>query len=188
MNVPRLVPGDEPGSFVIYLTRPGTFAFTLVQPGSVYTGLLRLAIINVATDGDVDGGAQWLLDSSATGAPYDSSSQTSSPVPTSQPDLDLAVSASRSTQPRSYSEHLPRESPSAAAACPQPEARPHSPSDHVVPSHSPSPRSPADSGRSSPSLWLDALMGLYPDRAHLEASIISERALRLRDASVSTRD
>ncbi|KAI0054534.1 hypothetical protein BV25DRAFT_1922601 [Artomyces pyxidatus] len=91
MDRPRLLPGHEPGNYVVYLARPGTFEFALIPPGAVYHGPLRITIVNVVAD-VVTPQALPLLQSNDLGAgAYDSSSQTSSPVPTSQPDLDLEL-------------------------------------------------------------------------------------------------
>ncbi|KAI0063045.1 hypothetical protein BV25DRAFT_1915379 [Artomyces pyxidatus] len=103
MITPRLVPGDEPGCFIVYLMRPGDFEFTLVPRGGAHSGLLRLSIVNIATIGGADGYVQDAIDPPPR-APSMPSSQTSSPVPTSQPDWDLPILVPRSSRCRSYSE------------------------------------------------------------------------------------
>ncbi|KAI0055017.1 hypothetical protein BV25DRAFT_1843248 [Artomyces pyxidatus] len=195
MNTPRLVPGDDPGCFIVYLTRPGVFDFTLVPPGGVYHGLLRIAIRNVAAVVEAEERVQGASDSSQTAAPYNLSSQTSSPVETSQPDWDLPIPipVSRSMRPRSQSEPSTVAVPAIGEPIPveQPVASTHGSRSRagggrIATSRSPSPSSVTDAGSESSvlSLLVEALMEHIPDRAHLEAAIFNERSRRFRNASV----
>ncbi|KAI0054640.1 hypothetical protein BV25DRAFT_1922506 [Artomyces pyxidatus] len=92
MDVPRLVPGDEPGSFIVYLARPGTFEFALIPSGVVYPGPLRITIVNILVDGSQAKSQHPLFPVEIPLASFDRSSQSSSPVATSQPDMDLEIS------------------------------------------------------------------------------------------------
>ncbi|KAI0059400.1 hypothetical protein BV25DRAFT_1918436 [Artomyces pyxidatus] len=171
MDSPRLLPGDEPGSFVVYLSRPGRFEFSLVPVGRVYYGPLRITInVEAPTFAEDD-----VHHPSPIRTSRRSSSQTSSPVETSQPDWDLPIPASRPPRGRSYSER-----PITVRFEEPPSLHPPSPAaptcGHANPSRSPSPASASmqDAGSlsSDSSILLDGLMELFPTRAHVEAAFL----------------